>query len=173
MDEQERASLLNQLDQGRADLLRTLQGVTEEMAARSPTPQRWSILQCVEHLAISEEYLLTQTLAAWAVDAPMVNEKREGAIAERGPDRAYPIPAPAVALPSDRYSSLDTAVKSFLAARERTIQFVRGFSGDLRAQITTHPIFGTVNCYENLLIIAVHPIRHAKQIEECKREIGN
>jgi len=59
-------------------------------------------------------------------------------------------------------------LQGFLAARERTIRFVENCNEDLRAQSTTHPILGTVNCYEVLLMIAVHPHRHAKQIAEIK-----
>ena len=48
------------------------------------------------------------------------------------------------------------AVQHFLSARERTSRFVEECGEDLRAKLTSHPIVGTVNCYENLLIMAVH-----------------
>jgi hypothetical protein len=44
---------------------------------------------------------------------------------------------------------------------------------DLRAKLTMHPIAGIVNCYERLLIMAVHPRRHALQIEETKATLAD
>jgi hypothetical protein len=37
-----------------------------------------------------------------------------------------------------------------------------------RSKLTTHPIVGDVNCYETLLMMAVHSRRHALQVEEIK-----
>jgi len=31
-----------------------------------------------------------------------------------------------------------------------------------------HPLIGDVNCYETLLIMAIHPHRHAPQIQEIR-----
>ena len=42
----------------------------------------------------------------------------------------------------------------------------------LRSKLTSHPIIGSINCHEALLMIVVHPHRHAKQIEEIKAVCG-
>ena len=34
------------------------------------------------------------------------------------------------------------------------------------------PIIGTVNCFETLLMIAAHPLRHANQIEEIRAALA-
>jgi hypothetical protein len=60
------------------------------------------------------------------------------------------------------------ALEAFLASRQRTVEFVESCQEDLRAKLTTHPIIGPVNCYEMLLMIAVHPHRHAQQIAELR-----
>ncbi len=52
--------------------------------------------------------------------------------------------------------------------RERTVRLAGNCEEDLRLKTTSHPLVGPVNCYEILLLIAVHPQRHAKQIEEIK-----
>jgi len=173
MNEQERAALLGELEQGKADILRAVDGVTEEMAARSTSLQRWSILECVEHIATSEDYLFGQILVAHPSDAPTASAKRESAIRARGLDRTQKVPAPEVVKPAGEFSSLREALKRFLAARERTIRYVETCQEDLRSQITTHPIVGPVNCYETLLMMAMHPMRHARQIEEVKSKIGS
>jgi prephenate dehydrogenase len=66
---------------------------------------------------------------------------------------------------------LQAAVQDFVSSREQAIQFVRSNRDDLRSKITSHPLFGTVNCYEMLLLLAAHSQRHVKQIEEIKAAI--
>lgn len=64
------------------------------------------------------------------------------------------------------------SAEHFLASRESTIQFAANCTEDLRSKLTTHPLLGTVNCYETLLLMAAHPLRHAKQIQEIKAARG-
>ncbi len=172
MNEQERQEILSSLEQGKAALRKALQDVTEEMAARSPTPESWSILGCVEHLVISEEYLFRQIVESERAGAPLTNERREAAIPVRGLDRSRRMESPLEGAPSGQFSTLSEAVERFLANRERTMQFVRENTEDLRFRITSHPIMGTVNCHEMLLSIAVHCLRHVKQIEEVKAALA-
>jgi hypothetical protein len=168
MTEQERQEILSSLEQGKAELRNALQGVTEEMAAHAPALERWSILGCVEHIVISEDYLFRQIIQAAQADAPVINERREAAIPVRGLDRSRRMESPPQGAPSGLFRTLSEAVERFMANRERTIKFVRENTEDLRSRITSHPIMGTVNCHEMLLSIAVHCLRHTKQIEEAK-----
>jgi hypothetical protein len=39
--------------------------------------------------------------------------------------------------------------------------------------MTTHPLLGPANCYEMLLMMALHPLRHVGQIEEIKAALEN
>jgi len=168
MNDQEKQKLLSDLEQGRQALLDSLKDVTEDLAARAPAPGSWSVLECVEHLAVSENYLFDQMMASHLAETPMVNEKREAMIGAVGLDRNRKMQSPDVGMPSGRFSTLGAALNHFQATRERTVQFVNASHEDLRRRITSHPILGTVNCYEMLLMIAVHPFRHAKQIEEIR-----
>jgi hypothetical protein len=172
MDAHEKSALLKQLKEGRDALVEALAGVNDDAARQRPAANRWSILECVEHLAIGEEYQLGQALAAQPAASPEVNEKRERLIQERGADRSRPVPASEVAKPAERFAHLHDALQHFLAARDRTIKLVEEFDRDPRTFITTHPVLGQVNCYENLLLMAVHPLRHVKQIEECRAAVG-
>jgi hypothetical protein len=163
-----KAEMLTDLKSGRSVLLEAAGGFTEELASRRPAPGKWSALECVEHVAATEKYLFVQIEAAHAADSPMVNERREAAIVARGTDRSNPFPAPEMVQPKGRFATLAEAMACFSAARDRTIIYVDSSSCDLRAMLTTHPLIGTVNCHEMLLIMAVHPRRHAKQIEEIR-----
>ena len=78
--------------------------------------------------------------AARRSDEPVINEVREKAIRERGPDRTRKVKSPDVALPAGRYSTLEEARRTFLNGRERTIEFVESCTDDLRARLTDHPL---------------------------------
>lgn len=54
MEKFENEKLLADLENSRQILLDVLRGVSEDIAART-LPGRWSILECVEHLAVSED----------------------------------------------------------------------------------------------------------------------
>jgi uncharacterized damage-inducible protein DinB len=168
MTDNERQEILASLENGSAVLLETLHGVTDELAVRVPAPGKWSILQCVEHVAVVEDYLFGLILASKQAETPVINAQRELLIASRGADRTNRRESPEGALPTGRFSTLSEAVQHLLASRARTIQFVQTNNEDLRARIATHPLMGPVNCQELLLLMAVHPVRHAKQIDEIK-----
>src|SRR5580704_19313857 len=60
MDPVEKRKMLDDLERGSQALRDALRGIGEEQAAWRPGPDRWSVLDCVEHLAVVEEYLLGQ-----------------------------------------------------------------------------------------------------------------
>jgi hypothetical protein len=168
MTERESQQILASLEKGSEALLGALRGVTDESAIRIPGPGKWSILQCVEHVAIAEDYLFSLITASTHSEMPFINQQREVFIATRGTDRSNRRDSPPETLPRGRFSTLHEALQGFLASRERTIKFVDTTKEDLRSLITSHPLLGTANCHEVLLLMAVHPARHAQQIEESK-----
>jgi len=168
MQPHEKQELIDSLTAGRRTLIEAVGGVTEDLAKHAEAG-RWSILQCVEHLALAEDYLFGRILAATPHDAPLVNERRERIIREHGSSRSRPIAAPDVAVPHGHFATLAEALEAFSTSRARTVAFVENCTTDLRAQLTTHPVVtGPVNCHEMLLMMAAHPFRHASQIQEIR-----
>jgi len=168
MTEDERERILAVLEEGSNALLDALHGVSEVQAARVLAAERWSILQCVEHVTLAEQYLFSLIETSKFADKPLIDEQRWLRIDTRGADRSVKRECPSYALPKGGFSSLQEALDEFLASRERTIGFVKTNTDDLRSRIAVHPVLGDVNCQELLLLMAVHPARHAKQIEENK-----
>jgi hypothetical protein len=164
----ERQELLDLLAEGRQTLLDALDGLTEEQAARAPGEGRWSALECVEHIALVEDYLFARLLDGRCVEETGINPAREGLIAKRGADRSRRVAAPETVKPRGTYSTVAAALAGFESIRERTVRYVEGCEEDLRAKVTTHPLLGAVNCYETMLMIALHPKRHADQIREIR-----
>jgi hypothetical protein len=64
MDEQEQIEILNALRRSQQTFLDAVDGITEDVAAKRPGPDRWSALECVEHLAVSEDFLLSRITQA-------------------------------------------------------------------------------------------------------------
>jgi hypothetical protein len=116
MNEQEKNKILADLQSGRETLSAILSGVTEEDAAWIPAPGKWSILECVEHVAVSEDYLFSQITVAQHSDTSSSNEQREALIVARGLDRTGPVQSPDVGLPAGRFSTLSDAQRHFLGA---------------------------------------------------------
>jgi hypothetical protein len=98
----------------------------------------------------------------------VVNHQREAGILARGADRIHPGVSPEVVRPAGRLTTLADATRHFLQSRAGTVRFVENCAEDLRARLTTHPLLGPVNGYETPLLMAVHPHRHAGQIEEIR-----
>jgi uncharacterized damage-inducible protein DinB len=162
--------MLATLTASRDALVESVSSVSEEMASRRPAAERWSIRECVEHVAQAEDYLFGQIEKGTAGE-PMANPKREAAIRARGADRTRVVQAPAEGEPKGRFATMAAALEHFLESRARTMEFVENCQADLRCRSTTHPILGPVSCYETLLMMAAHPRRHAAQIAEI-REAG-
>jgi hypothetical protein len=129
-------------------------------------------LECVEHVAVSEDFLLSRIMQAEHAGAPLINKLREAGILVRGADRTRPAVSPEAVRPTGRFANLSDAVRHFLASRAKTIRYVQNCSEDLRSMQTTHPLLGPVNCQETLLLIVVHPERHAKQINEIRAALA-
>ena len=170
--ETERKQILVLLEEGRSALVAALQGVTEEAARRIPAPGRWSILGCVEHIAVSEDYMFSQICIATLPQTPLINPVREAKMLARGTDRTRRIESPPEGHPTGSFPTLASALAHFLASRERTVEFVRANQEDLRSKVTWHPILKQANCHEMLLSIGLHALRHVKQIEEIKSELA-
>jgi len=166
MHVEDRLEILSNLRSGSAVLAEVLANVSEDAARRSPGTGRWSVLECVEHVALAEEYLFNQISNAKRSEVPMINIAREAAILERGANRKRRVESPAEARPRNRFATLEEAFAHFQSTRSKTIQFVENCLDDPRSMLAHHPLIGTVNNYEMLLMMALHPHRHADQIRE-------
>lgn len=49
------------------------------------------------------------------------------------------------------------------------MKFARECTQDLRALYCLHPVLGEIDCHRCLILLALHPARHAAQIDEIKQ----
>lgn len=173
MDEPEKQAILRELKAGRDALGEAVAGVEDALAKRKPSAETWSILDCVEHMIESERYLLSRLQAAETVDQPFEKSRRQAKIALLAADRTRRIEAPKPVRPQGRYETLAEAMEAFDGVRAQLVDWVENCAGDPRRMLTDHPLIeGPVTCAETLVMMAAHPARHAKQIEEIRNQFG-
>jgi hypothetical protein len=168
MAPKEASELLQKLERSRQEFIEAVSGLTESQAKSRPDPERWSVLECVEHVTLVEERFLGWLQAAEKLDAPGIDKEKEASLMMRVPDRSTRIQAPDPVRPTGRFPTLELAVQHFNAGRKRSIRFVEERSQDLYSLASKHPRFGPVNGVELLIIIAGHSRRHAEQIRETR-----
>jgi hypothetical protein len=167
----EREKALGLLNRSRKTLLDAIESVTENQARWKPAADRWSILEYVEHLAISDDGLIEIIKSSLETPARPETEaqrrERETKIREtpvpRGANRA-----PEMLQPGGRFASLAEAVAAFLAARERSIEYARSTQDDLRSHFTDHSVLGPLDGYQWLMGNARHAETHAGHIRELR-----
>lgn len=168
MQTSEKQEMLALLAAGRQALLEAVEGVSAQEETKEPAPGCWSVLGCVEHVGLVEDYLFARLEEGRCVEATGIDPKREKLILERTAKRTRRLPAPEAVVPVGKYATVAEALAAFEASRARTVRYVEECCEDLRAKLTTHPLLGPTNCYETLLLIALHPARHAEQIREAR-----
>jgi len=172
--DQERQAAIARLESSRDRLLAAISGVSEEQAAFKPSPERWSILQLVEHLATSDPGLLALIRRALesAPQPELVEQTRRHDHRFLGELRPLPRgvnKAPDHLQPKAVYASLAEAMAAFLKEREITLAYARATDDDLRDHFAAHPVLGQMDGYQWLVACALHVESHALQIEELKQ----
>jgi hypothetical protein len=168
MAPKERTEIVDNLERSRQEFMDAVAGLTETQAKARPDPERWSVLDCVEHVATVEERFLGWLEAAEKLDAPRVDKEKEWGLMARVPDRSVRVKAPDAVAPAGRFQTLAEALDRFNAGRARSIRFAEDRCDDLYCLAAAHPRFGPVNGVELLIITAGHSRRHAEQIRETR-----
>ena len=165
----DKARLLEALRKGGDAFLCSVAGVGEAACRLSPGENRWSVLECAEHVAVAEEVMLA-LVSGERNTRDAKGPKRDDRILRSGTDRSTRFDASVQSQPCGRFSTVAEAVAHFRATRERTLRLVEQTGEDLRATEIKHPhqVVGVISTYECLLLMGSHAQRHALQIEEIK-----
>jgi uncharacterized damage-inducible protein DinB len=169
----ERTEIVDNLERSRQEFIAAVAGVTEAQAQARPGPERWSVLECVEHVTTVEERFLGWLEAAKKLDEPRVDKEKEAGLRVRIPDRSTRAKSPEAALPTGRFPTLGQALEQFNRGRTRSIEFAQDRCDDLYCLASEHPRFGPMNGVEFLIIIAGHSRRHAAQILETRAGLAD
>ena len=159
-------ALLSELRR-KADLfLSVLGSVPEDKRNIREADDSWSILECAEHVCLAEQLMFAALEKRRPTDAAPDLQK-DPVIQKVALDRSRRLTCPDQAWPTGRYASLAEAADAFQASRQRTIAFIESTNEDLRSSTCIHPM-GVFDSYQLVIILAIHPERHALQIEQIR-----
>lgn len=166
---------------GLAQLERTRQGVIDATKGLSAAqwkykagPDRWSIAETLEHIALSEEFFLDM-ISKKIMQAPDGKPDRDFKASDKLvlhqiADRSHKAQAPGPLTPTGRWSSQET-LDHFLKARAQTVAFLKSTDG-LRDHVVDSPIGQPLDAYQWLLFSSAHSERHTAQMLEVKADAG-
>ena len=160
----------------RDTLLMDVKGLTPAQLNFKADSTRWSVAQCVEHIALAEAAL---TMAyQQGLNSPADPAKRDSVkytdqqIIHFLTDRSRKFQAPEMLKPVGTFGSFQASLDSFVARRNRNIEFVKTTQADLRDHFVTFPGVGVVDDYQVILFMVSHSKRHTMQLEEVKASPG-
>jgi hypothetical protein len=160
----------------RDTLLLDVKGLTVAQLNFKSDTSRWSIAQCVEHIALAEAAL---TMAyQHGLQTPADPSKRDSIkysdqqIIGFLTDRSKKFQAPEMLKPVGTFGSFQASLDSFVARRNRNIEFIKITQADMRDHFVTFPGIGIVDDYQVILFMVAHSKRHTLQLEEVKANPG-
>jgi DinB superfamily len=171
----ERDHAVAELESSRKAFLEATNGLSEAQWNFKPAPDRWSIAECSEHIAVTE-VLILKLVTNQVLKGPAAPEKRalvqgkDTALMAMAVDRSAKFKAPEAIQPTRRWVTSGEITKNVLDNRARTIDFINTTQEDLRDHFMDHPVFKTLDTYQWILLTSAHMRRHTAQILEVKAD---
>lgn len=169
LTDKERKMAVDELTKTQVRFTSTLAGLSVEELNYKPTPESWSIAECVEHLAISEGMI--GGMLEGALKTPADPSKRDSVqISDEKlmmmiSSRDKKVKTGEAFEPSGKFGSHEETVNAFLTKRSEHIEYLKTTKDDLRNHYGKLP-FGTIDGLQILLFMSGHTERHVAQMEE-------
>ena len=172
----ERAALLKDLKETRGALEKATKGLTPAQMNFKSAPERWSVAECLEHIAAGEDFLyeiitgkvMTSPAPAGPLDAAKSHDT-DTQVKQFVRNRGNKMQAPEPLAPNNRFGSSHGSWQHFLDSRARTVAFAQKES-TLRAHVMDGPAAKGMDAYQWLLYLSGHSARHTAQILEVKAD---
>jgi uncharacterized damage-inducible protein DinB len=170
----EREDAIRFLKETESMVFNAVKNLSKAQLTYKPAPNKWSVEECVKHIAAAEKELwaMTQTPLKQAPNP----EKRvtlkftDTALIKAVEDRSHKSKTFAALEPANSpYKTIDAALEAFKENREKLIAFVGSTNVDLRDHVLELPV-GSYDAYQFILLISAHTNRHVQQLEEVKAD---
>ncbi|MGH9689808.1 MAG: DinB family protein [Candidatus Acidiferrales bacterium] len=168
MNTEESSALVTELRACGQAFLAGTSGLTNAQGKFKPAPDRWSIEDCVEHLALAEAGILKRIREDYTPSDRAERPERQAELRQFGASRASKRQAPERVRPTGQFGSLAKALDQFAANREQTIAYLGACQNDLHAGTVVHPTLGPMTCHEYVVFMTGHTLRHLDQIREIQ-----
>jgi len=168
----ERKFAMKEFQRTKQRFLDDVKGLSAQQLSFKADTSRWSVAQCIEHIALAENLIWQWTQGT--LSQPATPEKAaevkvtDEQILKRMIDRSQTFKAPEMLQPVGKFASTDAAIEAYTRRRDSTINYISTTKDDLKNHFVQHPALGTINTYQLLLLLSGHSERHTLQIEEVK-----
>ncbi|RYF57303.1 MAG: DinB family protein [Cytophagaceae bacterium] len=172
----ERTYAIDMLIATRDSLRQSLAGLSSAQQQYKSVPDRWSIAECAEHIAVVDRAIFRSLQKGMAVPADEFRRAEvklsDVFVIKAVRSRGTVAPAPLPFVPTGRYGDVESALAIFEEQRAAEIAYVQAATEDFRTHYFDHPFLGTLDAFQAVLLLASHGERHRKQIEEVKADPG-
>jgi hypothetical protein len=175
LTKEERDRAIDFLKQTQKDFLASIEGVSEAQWKFKAAPDKWSIAETAEHIALTEQTIWDLVSGKIMKSAPAP----EKAAAAKGkdetiltviPDRSRKAQAPERLQPTGKWPTRAALAKDFETLRSKEIAYVTETKEDLRNHFEDHPFLKTMDAYQWIIFNGAHCKRHTSQILEVKAD---
>ena len=176
LSKKERKTATSFLKDSEKNLMKTLGNLTDEQLKFKPAPDKWSVQDCMMHIAASEKMLWG--MADQSIKGTANPEKRseikwtDEQVMKNLEDRSVKVKTFAPLEPLNTgFQNIDEAIASFRENRGKLIDYVKSTPADLRSHVSTLPV-GSFDAYQMILFIGAHSNRHMLQMREVMADAG-
>jgi hypothetical protein len=171
MTDDDRQRLLGHLRMTESWLTTEVEGLTPAQLRYRMTPESWTIMDVVEHLAVAEPQYWQQLQKS--LERPAVQgykpEATDADILWYGIDRSRRQKTGEARVPAGRFGDLKESLAAFRTLRATMLEHAKGTGEDLRGRAL---VDGNMDVYQWYLMISSHAQRHILQIREIKESPG-
>ena len=163
----ERQRLIAHLEMTGAWLESEVTGLSKAQLTFKMTPESWSVMEVVEHLAIADpQYWKNfQESLAKPPQADFKPQATDEAMLWYGIDRTRRATTGEARVPRGTYATVNDSLAAFKKLRGEIMQFAKTTEEDLRGRPY---LTASQDLYQWLLMISTHAQRHILQIREVK-----
>src|SRR2546427_10339716 len=129
----ERDKALQYLESTRQGVIDATKGLSSAQWNFKAAPDRWSVAECVEHIAAAEDFIrgmiVEKVMKSPARPAGEDAAAIDAMVLAQIPDRSHKAQAPDPLKPTNRYGSPEASLKHFVEARRATEDYLENTNG--------------------------------------------
>jgi uncharacterized damage-inducible protein DinB len=171
----ERRFAIRYLNETQRDLEKAIKGLSDSQINFKNKEQGWTIAECLQHLAVVEGGVLGMVKGSMGLETqpilPGQNVYTNEGLIEAAIKRSEKLSTPEM-LQTSKYSKWENSFASFNNDREEIKKWIEATQDDLHAHVLPHPVYGMLDTYQWILLLAAHSQRHISQIEEVQVDPG-
>ena len=172
MTNSERQHVIAHLEMTESWLADEVSGLSPEQLNYRYAPNRWTILEVVEHLTLAEpEYWTWLRNDVKKAPSAVESKMSDGDMLWYGIDRSDRQTTSPSEVPTGKLKDVQQGLTKFRKLREAMLKYARTTDDDLRGH--AFPDWGVnLDTYQALFGISAHAQRHILQIREIKAQAG-